>query len=332
MSRTMLAIVIAASASKAFALSLQTGRNPMCGVESYNSRADAQCGVASYREARSPDCGVEHYNTKFDMSCPGSHPATAPIPPVAICTEPSGDCGWFPEAASCEKPEFGVDSYKSCRTPGNGIEAYNSCSLPQFGVAAYKPCSFYMTPEQLDGYLTATESSFETYSVLLPGRQADLLSRTRAEDSFVCLARKYQILPGYESVVEDLSQKFFITFGYELKDSAAVCSSDPNVDLVSQVKITLVRPDATLDCDSFSLQTLGAATASSNATDTAMQHFKQNCSLKLSYTVLVDWFHQTSNDLQQLAGDLSAQQIANLASRVSALEAKVKNAAATGGQ
>jgi len=331
MLRTLLAVFILTATTQAQAMDLQTARHPLCGVESYNTRTDAQCGVATYREARSPDCGVEHYNARLDPSCPGSHQATRPIPYIAICTDPSGICPWDDVVAECEKPEFGVASYKSCRTQSNGVEAYNSCSLPQFGVAAYRSCSFYLTPEQLDEYLNVNASSVEFFATLLPGRQAELLSRLREAASFACLVRKYQALTGYETVVDDLAQKFFVTFGYKVQDYTANCSSEILDDPARQVKVTITGTDNTLACDNLTPEAIDSAAAPAGVSETAMQHFKQSCTLKLSYAALLSWFHLRSTELQQLSSDIVAKQDPSIAARIAALEAKINSVNVFGG-
>ena len=315
-------LIFAMLAWNAQALEKQTRRDPMCGIERFNSRIDEACGVGSYREARSADCGVEHYNVRLDMSCPGAHRATAPIPPVAVCTDPP--CDWENIPAACEKPEFGVASYRSCRTAANGVETYNSCERSEFGVALYKSCAFYKTASELDAYLDETESSLSVYAPLLPVREADLLAAVREEAAFVCLIHKYQAIPGYEDIVDDLSAKFLIVFGYDAKDSSVACSDDSSsANTAKTVKVTFAAGATVFDCSNFTAQSLSDFAQPEGVTDSAWRRFRRECGLKLSYDALAEWFGQKSSDLAMLESDLVPNQDPVRAARLKSLKSRI---------
>lgn len=63
---------LAGAADNINALPKRNDRRDFCGVELYNVKADAACGVATYRNLRSSNCGIENYNLKADLGCPGS--------------------------------------------------------------------------------------------------------------------------------------------------------------------------------------------------------------------------------------------------------------------
>jgi hypothetical protein len=87
--------------------------------------------------------------------------------------------------------------------------------------------------------------------------------------------------------------------------------------------VTITGTDSTLDCDNLTQQTVDSITAPAGVSDTAMQRFRQNCSLKQSYGALLSWFHLRSVELQQLSSDIVARQDASLAARIATLEAKI---------
>ncbi|MDQ3235495.1 MAG: hypothetical protein M3Q07_27105, partial [Pseudobdellovibrionaceae bacterium] len=273
----------------------------------YFSKVAEKCGAELYFEQRSPNCEVEAYNERQDKACGSEMKNVEICSPPPNCPTCEVRCRTVLREVrkTCRLPEFGIESYQSCRHSSHGIETYASCRLPEFGIEQYNECSFYKTPEEIDAYIEATNETLVNNATLLPAKQSELYTTFRHEASFICLVEKYNAMPGYEDVVNDLTQKFFGTFGYEYNESSLTCADASTED--RNYKITA----GTLDCANYDISSIRTVAKPDNMVQAVFSRFKVNCTTKVTYDYLVRWFDDKLLEVNQLLGDLVAIQDAN---------------------
>lgn len=223
-----------------------------------------------------------------------------------------------PVPASCTNIAFGVRGYETCRDPSHGIQSYQTCSREDFPIASYKSCSFYKTPEELTAYIQATSESVETYQLILPAREGELLSRLSSESAFACLIRKHEVEPMYDTVVIDLKEKFLLVFGYDVKDSITDCTDESIAS--KKIKFSL----AGIDCDSIAKDRVSTLIKPDAVSDGVFARFKQNCTMKKSYDGLIDWFDTKLAEVSLLKEDIVAKSDANAVLQLEELRVKLE--------
>lgn len=321
-------------ASQALGMDLQTRSHPMCGTESRVSlENDPRCPVATYIAKSSAACAAI-YNTKTDYKICGFDPARkekrcekmpgARAPMVLTGRDPELGCAagfkevLAPVPASCANIAFGVKGYETCQDPSHGIQSYQTCSREDFPIATYKTCSFYKTSEELTAYIQATSESVETYQLILPAREGELLSRLNSESAFACLIRKHEVEPMYDTVVTDLKEKFLLVFGYDVKDSIADCSDES----ISSTKIKFTLGG--IDCDSIVKDGISTLVKPDAVSDGIFARFKQNCTMKKSYDGLVGWFDTKLAEVNLLKADIIAKSDTDALTKLEELRAKLE--------
>lgn len=317
------------------AMEKQTRRHPLCGVESYRTLLnDSRCPVDKYVEKENSPACPPIYKSKADVRVCG-YDSTRTIrrceripgfgqPERVTPPDPELGCGRgyrLVEAhpvKSCRNEAFGIAGYEVCRAPSHGVESYQTCSKPEFGIESYRECSFYKTPEELDAYIEATTESLQTYSQILPTRKGELFTRLSNESAMACLVWKYEGEPTYEEVVSDLKKKFLAVFGYNVEDATVDCNDESER---SEIRFTL----GTLACDLLPKDALSTLAKPEGVSDNQFTRFKQNCTMKKSYDILVEWFDSKSAEISELLSDTVARSDVEAAQRLRELQADLKD-------
>ncbi len=220
-----------ASLKQVDALQPRTVRAPECGVESYNTRAEALCGVlayntienpvcgvAEYNSGRGDVCGVEAWNSRHDCGvCGRPHP-------TAGCRQCANSAFGVASYNSCVNEQFGARRYNACSRPEFGVQQYNSCTRPEFGVAQYRECSLSKTTGELTEYLSATPEQIRLYSTQMTRWKGIYYSETGNELGLGCTIKRYTSDPLYQEIVIEIRQKFTAIFHHEPSPTKDYCS------------------------------------------------------------------------------------------------------------
>lgn len=205
-------------------------RSAACGVQAYNARADMSCPGSITEHRYDATVGYDSCNSKnpgepagcnggyvdegigdTTRSCRVGRPQDGNWETFVVAR--ARHCHRPQYAATCRKPEFGVEAYNSCRHANHGVERYNTCALPQFGVATYKACSFYLKPEETSRFLTERTNSVAQNAMSLVNGRGIFATESQDEVALACLIKAYDGDPLYAEIVTDLKSKFVTTTG-----------------------------------------------------------------------------------------------------------------------
>ena len=281
--------------------------DPVCGVQSYKSSRSAVCGVESYNERADLGCpgsipeDVKEIVTSGSKTNSAERPAACPAGYAQIgenqhkkkdylsCRR--GDCP-FNEveyvatwtrtcrreayAASCRRPEFGVERYAECRHENHGVEAYKTCARSEFGVAAYKSCSYYMNADEMRRFLAERVPMVNFMAETLLSSRGNFYAEESDEVGLACTIKMFANDPLYQDIVQQLKTIFTTRFGLD------VDARDDNCDEV---------------VPEFAIEAMTCEPSDNS----------RRCRAWRSYTASKRWLTVTREDAANLAADIAAR-------------------------
>ena len=234
-----------------------------------------------------------------------------------VDTTISADCTTKPINAVCAKPEFGVALYKACENPIFGVKRYNWCDDKSKPI--YKTCELRKNRGEIETFVTEVTTNIDFQAELYATNLANFVVRSQDKASLSCLIDRYSSIQIYENVVNDLIEKFEVSFGepYQKDYYADKCVSG----LQTPADLTYLD----LQCSTLSSSQIREGIANSDE-DRKLKRFYQDCFAQKAYLLPLSWFQFNLSETSLLLDDIVAKQDPSLKEKLLEIQEDLKKA------